>query len=273
MIDPLAAVRRPTMGIGVITPSGNVVVERVTAAVFADFPDVSGHFSRVEVVGSTDAYAGDYDWEGMLRAAELLSHAKPACICWNGSKGGTLGFDVDRLLCDRIQAATGVAATTSTLAIDAVLKATGARRIGLVTPYRPAYAAKIPPVFAAAGYETVAQAHAGVADNLAYAAIEDDVIRDLIRSVAGARPDAVLTYCTNFPAAHLVAALEQELGVPIYDSVSAGLWGALRVAGRATAPGRRWGSLFGRDERSNTTREAARAAAERSKLSTDSCPP
>ena len=78
MTDPLTAVRRPRIGIGTITPSANVVVERVTTAVLADFPDVSGHFSRTEVVGAADRYTDDYDWSSMLRAAELLAHAAPA---------------------------------------------------------------------------------------------------------------------------------------------------------------------------------------------------
>lgn len=243
----LDAVRRPTVALGTITPSGNVVVERVTAAVLADFPRVSGHFSRIEVVGSADAYADSYDWDGMLRAATLLSHAAPAAICWNGSKGGSLGFDVDRDLCTRIEAATGLRATTSTLAIDTVLRANGQRRLALVTPYTPAYAAKIPPVFAAAGYEVVAGAHAGLSDNLAYAAIPDAAILAMLHKVAAARPDAILAYCTNFPAAHLVDAFERESGIAVYDSASAGVWGALRLAGQPTLPGARWGSLFGQD--------------------------
>jgi len=244
MIDPLARVRGPHIAIGTITPSANVVVERVTSAVLADFPDVSGHFSRTEVVGSADAYTDDYDWISMLRAAELLAHALPACICWNGSKGGSIGFDADRVLCARITELTGIAATTSTLAIDATLRATNAHRLALVTPYRPGYAARIPPVFAAAGYAIVAEAHAGVADNLAYAAIPDADIEAMVRSVAATQPDAIITYCTNFPAAHLVDALERELGVAVYDSVTAGVWGALRLADQPTAAGRRWGSLF-----------------------------
>ena len=36
--------RQQTKAIGTITPSGNIVVERVTAAILADFPEVSGHF-------------------------------------------------------------------------------------------------------------------------------------------------------------------------------------------------------------------------------------
>lgn len=225
-----------------------MVVERVTTAILADFPDVSGHFSRIEVVGTTDTYADDYDWDGMLRAAELLSHAAPAAICWNGSKGGSLGFGFDRHLCDRITERTGVDATTSTLAIDAALRANRQRRVALVTPYRAAYAAKIPPVFGNAGYEVVAEAHAGLSDNLAYASIPDEDILAMVRSTAAAKPDAILAYCTNFPAAHLAAGLEAELGIAFYDSTAAGVWGALRAAKQRTGPGgRRWGSLFGQD--------------------------
>ena len=235
----LDAVRRPTVGIGIITPSANVIVERVTAAVLADFPSVSGHFSRTAVVGGADAYADDYDWPGMLRAAELLAHAQPACICWNGSKGGSIGFGKDRDLCARITARSGVPAVTSTLALDAALRAVGARRLALVTPYGPAYAAKIPPVFAAAGYTIVAEAHAGITDNLAYATIPDGDILAMARSAVSARPDAVIAYCTNLPAAHLVPGLERELGVPVYDSVTVGLWGpcARRVSTHWLADG------------------------------------
>ncbi len=246
--DPRDAVRRPHIGLGMITPSGNVVVERVTNAILRDFPEVSGHFSRTTVVGSTDAYSEDYDWAGMLRAAELLGHAAPACICWNGSKGGSIGFASDRRLCREITGLTGIPATTSTLAIEASLKATGAQKVALVTPYTAAYARKIPPHFAEAGFSIVAEAHAGVADNLAFAAVPDDDITAMVRSTTGNRPDAIVTYCTNFPVAHLVAALEAELGIPVYDSVSAAVWGALRLAGQTTALGRRWGRLFQLDQ-------------------------
>ena len=100
----------------------------MTTAILADFPVVSGHFSRIEVAGSTDAYNDDYDWDGMMRAAELLSHAEPDVICWNGSKGGSIGLDADRRLCERITAATGKPATTSSLAILEAFAAIGVSR-------------------------------------------------------------------------------------------------------------------------------------------------
>ena len=66
----------------------------------------------------------------------------------------------------------------------------------------------------------------------------------MIRAVAVEPPDAIILYCTNFPAAHLVADLEAEIGIAIYDSVSACVWKSLRLIGEPTAPGSRWGILF-----------------------------
>ena len=205
---------------------------------------MSGHFSRVRVVGSADAYTDDYDWDGMLGAAELLSHAKLDVICWNGSKGGSIGIQADRLLVERIEAMTGVPACTSTLAIEELFRARSVTRFGLVTPYAPGYAGKIPPNFAKEGFACVAESHAGLSDNFSYCTVPDDTIIGMIRSVAAGRPEAIITYCTNFPAAHLVAPLEAELGIPIYDSVSISVWKSLRLAGVDTTPGQRWGSAF-----------------------------
>ena len=237
--------RQQTKALGMITPSANVVVERVTNAILRDFPEVSGHFSRTPVVGSSDSYKDDYDWDGMLGAARLLAHARLDVVCWNGSKGASLGFDADHALCERITAETGVPATTSIAALDAVLGATKARRIGLVSPHTDAYQSKVVAAFEKRGWPCVSEAHAGLSDNFSYCSVPDADIVRMIRDVAAAKPDAIVTFCTNFPAAHLVEPMERETGIPIYDTVSIGVWDALRRAGVATGRGARWGSLFG----------------------------
>jgi maleate isomerase len=236
--------RQQSKAIGTITPSGNVVVERVTTAILRDFPDVSGHFSRIPVFGSSDAYKDDYNWDAMLGTAELLSHAKVDVIAWNGSKGASLGFDADATLCERITQATGVTATTSILALDRVLRETGVKSIGLVSPHTDDYQAKVVARFTARGYPCIAEAHSGFSDNFSYCTVPDADIVAMIRTVAQAKPDAIVTFCTNFPAAHLLAPMEQETGIPMYDTTSIGVWDALRRAGVETARGARWGSLF-----------------------------
>ena len=236
--------RQQTKAIGTITPSGNVVVERVTTAILSDFPEVSGHFSRIPVFGSSSSYANTYDWDSMMTAARLLSHAHLDVICWNGSKGVSLGFDADAELCERITSETGIKATTSVRALDAILRASGVKSIGLVSPHDDAYQAMVVKEFDKRGYRCIAEQHSGFTDNFSYCTVPDADIVAMIRRVAAAKPDAIVTFCTNFPAAHLVAPMEQETGIPIYDTTSIGVWDALRVAGVETVRGARWGRLF-----------------------------
>jgi len=42
----------------------------------------------------------------------------------------------------------------------------------------------------------------------------------MLRDVAKAKPQAIVTFCTNFPAAPIVPEMEHELGIPIYDAVT-----------------------------------------------------
>ena len=76
-----------------LTPSSNTVLEPVTAAMVAELPEVSAHFSRfrvTEIAMSDDALA-QFDDGVILAAAELLSHAKVDTIAWNGTSSGWLG--------------------------------------------------------------------------------------------------------------------------------------------------------------------------------------
>jgi maleate isomerase len=230
--------------VGTITPSGNTVVERVTLAVLRDFPEVSPHFSRTPVHGERDPFPDGYDLDGMLGAARLLAHARPDVIVWNGSKGGSIDFGVDRDLVRRITAETGIRATTSTLALDEAFKATGVKRYALVSPYDAPYQQKTIASFGRAGYECAAEAHSGLKDNLSFASIPADAIAAMVRDVARSKPDAIVAWCTNFPAAPVVPPLERELKIPIYDSTLLPIWKALRLCDVDTRPGRRWGRLF-----------------------------
>lgn len=226
--------------IGVITPSGNRVVERVTMGVLASFPEISCHFSRTPVFGTVDAYPDGYDWDGMLGAAALLDHADPDLLVWNGSKAGSIRFALDDELAGRVAREL----TSSTLVLRELLAVRGWRRIGLVTPYSADGGAKVEHTFAAEGYPCISAVHAQLADNLSYAAIPADRIRAMCREAAVSRPDVIVAWCTNFPAAPLVAEIETETGLPMLDSTSLAVWGALRRLGIDPRPAAAWGSIF-----------------------------
>jgi maleate isomerase len=240
---PLDSFRR-TRGIGVITPSGNTVVERVTIGILEAFPDVACHFSRTDVHGTSDPFPDSYDWDSMLGAARLLAHARPEVIVWSGSKAGSIAFALDRELCDRIARETGCRATTSTIALVEALQRRGVRRVALVTPYAAAYQSKVLATFRREGLACVADVCAGLSDNLSYAALPADAIRAMLRKAAAAKPDAIVAWCTNFLAAPLAAEIEDETGVTLLDSTALAAWHALVMLGIETAPAAGWGRLF-----------------------------
>jgi maleate isomerase len=66
-----------------------------------------------------------------------------------------------------------------------------------------------------------------------------------VREVSVQNPDAVVIMCTNLKGAQLAPALEVELGVPIFDSVSAFVWQALVLGKVDPSPLSGWGRLFG----------------------------
>src|ERR1700710_531216 len=131
--------------LGMLTPSSNTVLEPVSAAIVAGLPEVSVHFGRFKVteIALSDQALKQFDETEILRAAELLANAKVDVTAWNGTSASWLGFDRDERLCERITAATGIAACTSVLAFREIFERTGVKRIGLVTPYTDDVQAKI----------------------------------------------------------------------------------------------------------------------------------
>ena len=231
--------------IGTITPSGNTVVERITLGILRELPSVSAHFSRTPVSGSLDPSPTAYATEGLLAAARLLAHASPGVLVWNGSKGIGIGFEHDQELARRITAETGIPATTSVLGLDALLRARGIRRLAVLSPYTEASQQKALDCLVAQGYEVVAEAHSGLSDNLSYASVPLESIADMARAMALSAPEAIVSLCTNFPAAAMAASLEVELGLPLYDTTALGVWHALQLCGvDASAAAPAWGSLF-----------------------------
>jgi maleate isomerase len=234
--------------LGMLTPSSNTVLEPLTGAILAGLPDVTAHFARFRVTEiSLDRGAlGQFETGPMLAAADLLADARVASICWNGTSAGWLGFESDRRLCAAISERTGIAACSSVLALNEVFARTGVERFGLVTPYLPEIQQAIVANYAAAGFECVAERHLRERDNFAFSNLSEELIAKLCREVAAAKPDAITIFCTNLRGARVAASLEEELGIPIYDTVATAVWKSLVLAGIAPKRVQRWGRLFHR---------------------------
>ncbi len=237
--------------LGMLTPSSNTTLEPVTTAMLAGLEEVSVHFSRFRVteIALTEDALAQFDDGPILMAAELLAHAKVDVIAWNGTSAGWLGFETDERLCRRIEAATCVRAATSMLALNEVLAATGVRRFGLVTPYIAPVQDRLIVNYAKLGIACVAEPGLGIQDNFAFAEVTAEVLAAKIRAVAAHKPDAIGVICTNLASAPLVAALEQELGIPIYDTIATAVWKSLGLATVDPSRVKGWGRLFQMDGR------------------------
>jgi maleate isomerase len=230
-----------------LTPSSNTVLEPVCSRMLAGLPDVTAHFGRFRVTEiSLSAQAlGQFDLSAQLAAAELLADANCHSICWNGTSAGWMGLEHDRRLARAITERTGIPACSSVLAFDEIFRLTGVRRWAMISPYTDDVVDRIRANFRSEGFELVAERHRGIKVNFDFCKITEADIATMAREVAKERPDAITVFCTNMRGAPLADALERELGIPFYDSISTAVWTSLRTAGVSPARVTGWGRLFG----------------------------
>jgi maleate isomerase len=236
----------PRVFLGMLTPSSNTVLEPVTTAMISGLPEVTAHFSRFRVteIALSGPALAQFDDSEILRAAELLAHAKVNVIAWNGTSSGWLGFERDVQLCARITQATGIPACTAMLALNEILETTAARRLGFVTPYLDDVQARINANYEKSGYTIAADRHLNMQDNFSFSTVTEDQIRAMTKEAVAAKPDAIAIVCTNMRGAPLAEELEAKHGIPVYDTVSTTVWKSLKVAGVDTARVRGWGKIF-----------------------------
>jgi maleate isomerase len=238
--------RPPRIRLGMITPSSNTVLEPMCAAMLTGLSDVTAHFARLRVtrIALDRASAEQFDTAPMQDAASLLADAHVHSLCWNGTSASWLGLGQDEAICAAITERTGVPATSASLATAELLRRARVTRFGLVTPYTGDVQARIVATFAELGFTCVAERHAGIAENYAFATLDEAALGAMVREVAAAGPQAISILCTNLRGAAIAAALEAELGVLMLDSTACALWGSLRAAGVAPSRVSGWGSLF-----------------------------
>jgi maleate isomerase len=222
--------------VGLIVPSSNTVVEPELARVARAVPDLELVATRVAVthIDANSASTRQFEPEPMIAAARLLADAAVDVLVWAGTSGCWLGLDHERAIMSAIEDATGIPATSSTLALLDACRAFGASRLFLLTPYLPEVVEWITDTLAAEGLTVSGGRHLGICDNAAFGAVPRSTLQSMIDAAAGSDCHAVAVVCTNLRALPLLEAdVEQSLGVAVLDSVAATVWGA---AGRIGVP-------------------------------------
>ena len=178
------------------------------------------------------------------RAALELASAEVDVILQAGTAIAFFrGFGHDRELSRRIQAATGIQATTSLTAVVDALRALGIKRLAIATSYLADIDARLAEVLEKSGFEVAAIRGMGLKKSIDMGKVSPEETYRLAREVVRSAPkaDGILISCGNLRTFEAIEALETDTGLPVVTSNQAGLWQGLRMTGikeRLTSLGR-----------------------------------
>ena len=134
--------------------------------------------------------------------------------------------------------------TTPITAAFAAFRGLGAKRIGVLTPYRADVNRIVADYITARGFEVPVFGSFNEQNDAAVSRITPASVLQGIKSImANAAVDAVFVSCTSVRLAEAAKDIEAEIGVPVTSSNHAMAWHALRLAGvDDKLP--QWGRLF-----------------------------
>jgi maleate cis-trans isomerase len=219
--------------LGVIVPPTNTVNEaewhRMAPA------GVTVHSARMPLHGDSESAAGKAALHADLkRATADLAQASVDVIAY-GCTAGSLVLPLTGLT-DYMTSVAGVPAVATAPALVEALRALGARRIALATPYHDALTDHERDFFVQCQIETVAARGLGFGANgpdefRNIARLPTAVAYRLAKSVDRPEAEAIVISCTDFATLDIVPVLEAELDKPVISSNLATFWAALRAAG------------------------------------------
>jgi maleate isomerase len=125
----------------------------------------------------------------------------------------------------------GIACTTPPTAALAALKALGARRIAVLTPYTEGVNRRVRDYFTGRGLAIAAFGAFDKESDVEIAAIAPASIVAAARALDAPDIEAIFLSCTGMRGLAVVEELEARLGKPVITSNQAMAWHALRLAG------------------------------------------
>ena len=219
MADTLA----PRAVIGVMTPAMNTVVQPELELLRP--VGVTNQMQRFRLGG--DAISDDLPDE----AAKLMDCSPQAIAVGLTTDAGPGGPDKLEARCTDISAQVGVPVMGASQADYVALRALGATRVGIVTPFNAEVDAVVQANTEAAGFNVVAIKGTEAPSLPEICETPLDKIRDVFAQVAASNCDVILQVGTALPVVAMLADLESAHGKPIVACNAAVYWHTLRAVG------------------------------------------
>ncbi|WP_244929227.1 hypothetical protein [Nocardioides sp. W7] len=219
-----------------VLPSTNTSVEREFHRLRPQ--DCSWHTGRIMIkapaLESDDAFGAFRESlnESLPDALETVMTCLPDYIVmgmsaetfWGGVQGNA---EFERKVRDH----TGLEVTTGATAAGEALRAFGAERIGIVTPYQAVGDEQVVAYFTELGFEVASIKGLRSASATSIAEETPETLREAFLAVDGPDVDALIQCGTNLECVAVAAELERELEKPVIAINLATMWHAFRANG------------------------------------------
>jgi maleate isomerase len=214
--------------IGMLLPSANQAAEPQFTAMLPR--GVSLHTTRLPLAGGTEPELLNMA-HGVEAAACLVADADVDLVLFHCTAVSTYSRELEQNILARIKSATGRPATATSQALVAALRAVGACRITMLSPYGDAINRREAAFLQSFGFHVVRNVGLGCSTASEMMAISPEAWLRFALEQQDTEAEAVVVSCTTVRIADAVNALEAQLDRPVITSNTAALWHCLRVLG------------------------------------------
>jgi maleate cis-trans isomerase len=214
-----------TRHFGVLIPSTNTTVEIECRLLPAAY---QAHFGRLKSSGG-GSFSPSRD-EDIDYQSHLLGTAKVEMVILAQTSASLFAEDYDEVVTKRMSTGAGVPSITSAQAVGRAVRALGARRVAIVSPYSEAVNERAARYFQAKhGLVTIALEGFGATDAYAIGQLGPQNARDAFARVDRPEIEAFVVPGGNFPTMSSLAAWEREFKKPVVTTNQASFWAMLRA--------------------------------------------
>jgi len=172
------------------------------------------------------------DMQSSLTAAArlILPDEELDAICYSCTSASVIIGD-EEVEAAIHQAKPGVPVVTPPAASVRGLRALGARRISVLTPYTAEISRPMADYFAKAGFEIERFTCLAFDDDRKMARISPASLVEIAEEAVAPEADALFISCTSLRAAGVAPEIERRIGCPVITSNLAAVWNCLRLCG------------------------------------------
>jgi maleate cis-trans isomerase len=214
-----------TRHFGLLIPATNTTVELECRLLPMEY---QAHVGRLKSTSSSP-FAPSRD-EDIDYQSQLLGGARVELIILIQTSASLFADDYDEVVTQRMAAGAGAPAITSAQAVGRAVRALGAHRIGIVSPYSVDVNSRAARYFADKhGLETIALEGFGATESYAIGQLGPENARDAFARINRPEIEAFVVPGGNFPTLASVEAWEDEFSKPVVTTNQALFWAMLRA--------------------------------------------